>query len=155
MNLVGEKALVTSALAKLKLYQNHLALPFFEGLLSIKSIMRAACLQFKRMEDRIKSVEANLLSLSDTRIEQSKKQGIDMLEMNKILSVLVSLEDQLFQIGQHSEKLSLSDQKVVKRHSISRYHTTLGRMSSLIGLKQQPDPVALAEQGFINVHDGT
>lgn len=74
--------------------------------------------------------------------------------MNKILSVFVSLEDQLHQISQHSENLSLSDQKVLRRHSMSRYHTSLGRMSSLIALKQQPDPVALAEQGFINVHDG-
>lgn len=71
-----------------------MSLPFFEGLLTLKSILRAACLQFKKMEDRFKEVEANLLYLSENKLAESKdKYEVDILEMNKMLSVLVNLED--------------------------------------------------------------
>jgi hypothetical protein len=42
------------------------------------------------MEDRFKALEANLLSLSDTRLQASTdKFNVDVLEMNQILSVFV------------------------------------------------------------------
>jgi hypothetical protein len=97
LSLVGEKALVGAALSKMKLYTTNLTVPFFEGLLSVKSLLRAACLQFKRVEDRFKQVEANLLYLSENKLQESKdKFEVDILELNKMLSILVSLEDQLF-----------------------------------------------------------
>lgn len=71
------------------------------------------------------------------------------------MSILVDLEDQLFQIANESEQLSAASARVVQDQCLSRAHTAQGRLSSLVGSPSyaQADPCQLAELGVLNLLD--
>jgi len=69
--------------------------------------------------------------------------------------VLVGLEDQLYQIANQSESLSDEARKVLNQRDMSRVHTALGRLTSLMSLPSDRwiCPLTLAEHGVCNVQD--
>lgn len=132
--------------------------PFFEALLAVKDMLRAAIVQFKRIEDVVRAVEVQDLlqkELPGPGIEEAGTEHKNLVDVNMLLSVLVQLEDQLYQMASQSDSLSDHAKEVLYGREMSRAHTAYGRLSSLMALPsyKQAHPLALAEQGICNVGD--
>jgi len=112
--------------------------PYFEALLSIKGLTRAAVEQFKRIEDQARTIEAQDLTLREQPDDDTTSTGVpehlNFIDINKLLNVLVGLEDQLYQIANQSGSLSDEAKKVLCQKDMSRPHTALGRLTSLLSL---------------------
>ena len=129
-----------------------------EALLSIKDLTRVAVQQAKRIEDQARAIEASDLTLKEMPEDENKQQepaGLNFIDANRLLAVLVHLEDQVHQIVSQSECLSAEAKKVLYQRDMSRAHTALGRLTSLMSLPsdQQVCPLALADHGVCNVWD--
>ena len=79
-------------------YSGHaIRAPYLEALLAIKALTRVAVLQFKRIEDEARAIEAQDLTLKEVGPLPSSDTGglrrLNFIEVNELLSVLVSLED--------------------------------------------------------------
>lgn len=133
--------------------------PYLEALLATKALTRVAVLQFKRIEDEARTIEALELTLKEVGPLPSSDVGalrrLNFIEVNELLSVLVSLEDQLYQIASKAELLPAEAKRIVEVSDMSRAHTALGRLSSLLSLPsdQQLCPASLADHGICNLQD--
>ena len=132
--------------------------PFLEALLAIKGLTQVAIQQAKQIEDRARALEADELTLREgarAAADEDAQPRLDFVDANKLLSVLAGLEDQLYQIANQSETLSAAARKILCRKDLSRAHTALGRLASLLSLPsdQQICPLALAEHGVCNTWD--
>jgi hypothetical protein len=69
--------------------------------------------------------------------------------------VLVGLEDQLYQIAHRADSLDEEEKGVLRISDLSRAHTALGRLSSLMSLPSDSQicPIKLAEHGVCNIQD--
>lgn len=86
---------------------------------------------------------------------EEDSKSLNFIDANKLLSILVGLEDQLHQIFNQSESLSAAASQVLTQKDVSRAHTALGRLTSLMTLPSNPSvsPLTLAEHGVCNVSD--
>jgi hypothetical protein len=138
--------------------------PYFDALLSIKDLARVAVQQAKHIEDLARDIESSDLTLKEKpddhkskeeSTDQKEPKSLNFIDVNKLLGVIVGLEDQVYQIARQSEHLSIEARKVLYQRDISRAHTALGRLASLISLPsdQQLCPLTLADHGVCNVRD--
>jgi hypothetical protein len=73
--------------------------PYFEALLAVKAMVRAAISQFKRIEDKARAAEVQDLlqkELPGQSIEEAGAESKNLIDVNMLLAVLVQLEDQLY-----------------------------------------------------------
>lgn len=73
--------------------------PYFEALLAVKTMVRAAISQFKKIEDKARAVEVQDLlqkELPGQSIEEAGAESKNLIDVNMLLAVLVQLEDQLY-----------------------------------------------------------
>lgn len=73
--------------------------PYFEALLAVKAMVRAAISQFKRTEEKARAVEVQDLlqkELPGQSIEEASTESKNLIDVNMLLAVLVQLEDQLY-----------------------------------------------------------
>ena len=74
-------------------------MPYFEALLAVKAMVRAAISQFKRIEDKVRAVEVQDLlqkELPGQSIEDAGAESKNLIDVNMLLAVLVQLEEQLY-----------------------------------------------------------
>jgi hypothetical protein len=76
------------------------------------------------------------------------------VDLNKLLSLLAGLEEQVHQVYS-GENLSHATRQILSQKDKSRFHTSLGRLTSLLSLPttEQVPPISLAEHGVCNVLD--
>ena len=91
----------------------------------------------------------------DAKSNEEGPENLNFIDVNKLLNILVGLEDQLYQIASQSESLSDEAKKVIYQKDMSRAHTALGRLTSLMSLPSDCwiCPLTLAEHGVCNVQD--
>ena len=162
VSCIEDKKVVQLLLARLldESYDgSSLRVPYLEALLAVKAMVRAAITQFKRLEDKARAVEVlDLLQRGPApeTIEEAETEDKNLIDANKLLSALVQLEDQLYQIASQSDVLSEEAKVALYSREMSRAHTAHGRLSSLLVLPsyKQASPLALAEQGICNIGDG-
>lgn len=114
-----------------------IVVPYFEALLAVKAMVRAAISQFKRLEDKARALEVQDLlqkELPAEAIEEAGAESKNLIDVNMLLAVLVQLEDQLYQMASQSDVLSGHAKTVLYSREMSRAHTAYGRLSSLMAL---------------------
>lgn len=87
---------------------------------------------------------------------QPTSTHLNIIDSHKLLSVLADLGEQLHQIAVHSEALpSATKQHLLSQTDLSRTHTALGRLASLLSLPadSQVCPFTLAELGVCSTLD--
>lgn len=157
---VGSEPAITHFLGRLKSSYDGRSVrtPYFDALLAIKDLARVAVQQAKHIEDLARDIESSDLTLKEQPADsngQEEPKSLNFIDANKLLSVIVGLEDQVYQIASQSECLSTEAKKVLYQRDMSRAHTALGRLASLMSLPsdQQHCPLALADHGVCNVRD--
>ena len=136
---VNSNSIVASFLKRLRSSYNGQSIkaPCLETLLSVKDLTRVAVRQAKRIEDQARAIEASDLTLKDTQEDSNQQQEsteLNFIDANRLLAVLVQLEDQVHQIVSQSECLSAEAKKILYQRDMSRAHTALGRLTSLMSL---------------------
>lgn len=136
---VRSEPIIISFLKRLRSSYNGRSVraPCLEALLSVKDLARVAVQQAKRIEDQARAIEASDLTLKEKpedSTEQQEPRGLNFIDANRLLAVLVCLEDQVHQIVSQSEYLSAEAKKVLYQRDMSRAHTALGRLTSLLSL---------------------
>lgn len=157
---VGSEPAITHFLGRLKSSYDGRSVrtPYFDALLAIKDLARVAVQQAKHIEDLARDIESSDLTLKEQPADSNgleEPKSLNFIDANKLLSVIVGLEDQVYQIASQSECLSTEAKKVLYQRDMSRAHTALGRLASLMSLPsdQQHCPLALADHGVCNVRD--
>jgi hypothetical protein len=133
--------------------------PFLEALLAAKELAQVGSQQARQHEDRARALEAEELCCAREGAINPAPDGsrpcLDLVDCHRLLGVLVGLEDQLHQIASQSETLTPHARQLLGHGDLSRAHTALGRLSSLLSLPtdHRACPLALAEHGVCNVGD--
>lgn len=132
--------------------------PCFEAMLALRAMIRTAIQQAKYIEDRSRTLEASELTRREETREvsdQEAKKSLNFIDANKVLGVLVELEDQVHQLTHQSEALSPAARRVICQKELSRPHTAIGRLGSLLSLPSDNEvsAVTLAEHGVCSIQD--
>jgi hypothetical protein len=95
---IEEKKISQLLLARLEGSYNgsSVLVPYFEALLAVKAMVRAAINQFKRIEDKARDIEVQDLlqkELPAESIEEAGEESKNLIDVNMLLAVLVQLED--------------------------------------------------------------
>ena len=130
----------------------YVYLPYIAALSGVNSLLETVRKHYIAFE-----TFGNRVNLKDTKKETKItknpliKKPISFRQANKMLSIVLDLEDQLWAMTQ-SDSVS---ERVKRLWAIkpSRMHTSYSRLTSLVNFTDSEDPITLAELGLYNYSD--
>lgn len=115
---------------------SSLRVSFIEAWLTVSNLTRLAVETAAHIEDQASQLAGKELTLaSSTTPNQSASSNLNIIDQHRLLSVLADLGEQLHQIAVQSEALPpATKQHLLGQTDLSRAHTALGRLASLLSL---------------------
>lgn len=113
----------------------------------------------ERLEEQAATLAAGELGLAEAKQAPPEAESpciLNTIDAHRLLSILAGLGDQLHQVAAQSEQLpSATRQVLLGQADLSRAHTALGRLGSLLSLPTDTrvSPFTLAEHGVCNTMD--